>query len=110
MEERSVFKELLHELPILEEEVFSYADLMGKWTQYFNSLIQKDFPKLVSLLYRIDISENKLKLKLNQKPNEDAGKIIASLVCERLLQKISSREESRSKPDVASDDPDLEAW
>lgn len=110
MEERSVFRELLQEFPMGEGEVLSYADQMEKWAQYFNSLIQKDFPKLVSLLYRIDISENKLKRMLNEKPKEDAGKIIASIVYERLLQKISSRGETRSKPDAVSDDPDLEAW
>ena len=66
---------------------------------YINQLIQTDFQKLITLLYRIDVSENKLKQLLQQQPQEQAGKIIASLIIERQLQKIISRKQFTQKDD-----------
>lgn len=51
---------------------------------YINDCIQHDFNKLVQLLYRIDVSEQKLKTILQSHPNEDAAKLIASVIVERL--------------------------
>lgn len=58
-----------------------------------NYLITNDFTQLVQILYRIDVSEQKLKSLLKQNPDEDAGRIIAALVIERQLEKIRSREQ-----------------
>jgi hypothetical protein len=49
-----------------------------------NELIKNDFSKLVQILYRIDVSEAKLKNILNSHPNEDAGKLIAQVILDRL--------------------------
>ena len=57
-----------------------------------NELIKKDFSKLVQLLYRIDVSEAKLKYILQAHPNEDAGKLIATVVIERLAATKKARE------------------
>jgi hypothetical protein len=57
-----------------------------------NELVQNDFQKLVYLLYRIDVSESKLKQVLSDNPAEDAGIIIASLMIERQAEKIKSRQ------------------
>jgi hypothetical protein len=81
--------ELAIELP----EKISFEDLKEQLSEYINHLIQTDFQKLVSLLYRVDISETKLKAVLNQSHDTDAGKIIADLIIERQLQKISSRQQ-----------------
>ena len=56
-----------------------------------NDLVQKDFPALVNILYKIDVDESKLKLALEKFPDEDAGKIIAKLIIDRQLQKIAAR-------------------
>lgn len=58
-----------------------------------NRLLQSDFQKLVSLLYRIDISESKLKFLLKEHPSTDAALIIADLVIERQLQKLRSKQQ-----------------
>jgi hypothetical protein len=55
----------------------------------------------------MDISEQKLKLLLKENEQEDAGHIIASLMIERQLQKIKTRQESAGN-DVAYDDE--ERW
>jgi len=57
-----------------------------------NELIKNDFSKLVQLLYRIDVSEAKLKNILQTHPNEDAGKLIAQVVLERLAATKKARE------------------
>jgi hypothetical protein len=59
--------------------------------QHFSSLINNDLNKLVSLLYRLDIDEKKLKTVLQENPGQDASLMIAELVIERQLQKIESR-------------------
>jgi hypothetical protein len=80
-------KELAMELP----EKISFDELQNELTIYINDLIQHHFEKLVSLLYRIDVSEAKIKSLLQQQLNEDAAKIIAALIIERQLQKIKTR-------------------
>jgi len=57
-----------------------------------NELIKNDFSKLVQILYRIDVSEAKLKYILQAHPNEDAGKLIATVVIERLAATKKARE------------------
>ena len=110
MENRSLIHQLQKELPIEGIETDSPEDLMDFWARYFNELIQFDFTKLLSLLYRIDIPEKKLRLLLRENPKEDAGQIIARMVKERLLQKIKSREENRPNSSSVKADPDLETW
>jgi len=51
---------------------------------YINECIQNNFSALVQLLYRIDVSEEKLKKVLQDSPNEDAAKLITQLILDRL--------------------------
>jgi hypothetical protein len=61
-----------------------------KLAAYIHELINKDFQKLISILYRLDVSEKKLKNLLSQKAS-DAGFIIADAIIERQVEKIISR-------------------
>ena len=58
---------------------------------YINDCIKNDFNKLVQLLYRIDVSEEKLKSILQSHPNEDAAKLIATVIVERLAATKAAR-------------------
>ena len=60
-----------------------------------NDLIQHDFQRLVSVLYRVDIEENKLKKILKEQQGTDAAEIITSLIIERERQKIETRKKFR---------------
>lgn len=71
-----------------------------------NDLINNDFQKLVSILYRMDVNEARLKQLLKENPGTDAGIIIARLMIERQEQKIRSRQSF--KPDLNIDDD--EKW
>jgi hypothetical protein len=85
-------KEINKNLAIFLPNEISLDELHIRLSEFLNELIQKDFQKLIRLLYRIDISEAKLKQLLQQPPKEDASKIIAQLIIERQLQKIKSRQ------------------
>jgi hypothetical protein len=61
-----------------------------------NELLLHDFSRLVSILYRVDVNESKLKALLKQNPGTDAGLLIADLLIERQLEKKRSREKFRS--------------
>ena len=68
------------------EKAFSELEQLGPsdLIAFINDCIQHDFNKLVQLLYRIDVSEEKLKYILQLNPNEDAAKLIAAVIIERL--------------------------
>jgi hypothetical protein len=85
-------------------DTISYEQLKEKLSHQVNHLILNDFQKLVSVLYRIDVSEAKLKYLLKENPGEDAGKIIADLIIERQLQKIKSRQDFRRGSNIKDDD------
>ncbi len=72
-----------------------------------NHLIQYNFSILLSLLYRIDISEQKLRQLLHGNPKADAGIFIAHLILERQKQKVKTREQFSRRDDNINDD---EKW
>ena len=72
-----------------------------------NELIIKDFEKLVSILYRIDVSEAKINLLLKEFPDEDAAETIVNLMLEREAEKIKTRRQFRQKDDEINEE---EKW
>jgi hypothetical protein len=58
-------------------------------------LLRNDFPGLVQLLYRVDVSENRLKYLLKASGGEDTGGLMARLILERVEQIILSRKTYR---------------
>ncbi|MBS1509675.1 MAG: hypothetical protein JST86_02445 [Bacteroidetes bacterium] len=74
---------------------------------HINELVKNNFEQLVTILYRVDINEDRLKSLLKNNPGEDAGKIIAGLILERLLQKAAYRKQFSAKP---SDEDNEEKW
>ncbi len=83
------------------------ATLYNQLVEQINTLIKDDFEKLVQLLYRIDVSEQKLKMLLQSNPNEDAAKLIASLIIERQIQKIELRKKTKEEGDAETNE---ERW
>lgn len=67
-------------LSLLTLESYSKEKLID----YLNEFINNDFSKVVQLLYRIDVSEAKLKKVLHENPNVDAAHLIADLIIERI--------------------------
>ena len=95
--EQLMNKLISHEFPEVLEK-YSEEDLENYLAVYINELIDKDFNKLVNLLYRIDISEQKLKIALqNEDKTISSGKTIAQLIIERQLQKLEFRKKFSKK-------------
>lgn len=69
-----------------------------------NELVNKDFSKLISILYRIDVNEQKLKDLLKEKPTTDAGLLIAELMIERQAEKIRARQENKRDENINNDE------
>ena len=76
-------------------------------TERINFLIVNDFNKLIYILYRADINEQKLNKLLAENKKENAGKIIAALFIQRHLEKIKSRMENKTN---VSNDTEEERW
>ncbi len=81
----------------------SITVFMDKLEAYINNLIQNNFQKLISILYKIDINENKLR-QLLQNKDKNAGKIIAGLIIERQLKKIDTRKNFINKDDITGEE------
>ncbi|MDQ0105040.1 hypothetical protein J2T02_000123 [Chitinophaga terrae (ex Kim and Jung 2007)] len=86
----------------------STDQLLEILAERLESLISKDFQQFVYLLYRIDVSEKRVKQLLNEAAllGTDPYKPIASLIVERQLQKIISRASFRQE-DLPDDE---ERW
>lgn len=93
------FELSLSEKPSLEE-------LKEKLSAQINCLINHNFEKLVSILYRIDVNESKMRKLLEFHKGENAAGLIADLVIERQLQKAQNRKKSASDKNI----PDDEKW
>ena len=69
-----------------------------------NELLQQDFHALVNILYRIDISEEKLKSLLKSQPGTDAAVLITRLIIERQKEKLRSRDINKTFGDIPEDE------
>ena len=81
-------------------------NLFTELSAYVNRLITDHFDELITLLYRLDVNEKKLKDLLQQHATDDAADIIASLIIERQEQKIKTRELFKTSTDI----PEEERW
>ena len=99
MENTELIQQVNKELAIALPEKISMTELQHQLAIHINYLILHNFEQLVSLLYRIDVSEAKIKSLLQNHTEENAGNIIAALIIERQIQKITSRKQFSKKND-----------
>lgn len=102
--------ELVEQLQKVDESAGntdSYQQLQQELAIHINDLINENFSLLISILYRLDISEQKIKMFLRQSNNSTAADIISGLIIERQLQKMASKKASRNTQSDISDD---ERW
>lgn len=101
MENSKALNTVVNNLDLLElnSEQKSNAEQFAILVGFIDDLIRNDFNRLVSILYRIDISEAKLKQKLAENTDNTipAAETIALLFIEREEEKILSREKYRSR-------------
>lgn len=85
----------------------SEDELASLLAAHINDMILHDLPKLIQLLYRVDISEKKIKQTLADNKNYEAGMIIARIIIERQKEKAKTR--ASFKQDF-SGNSDVERW
>ena len=105
MENKELIKQIVNEYQLSAKEDVSSLTML-KLADAINELLNNDFQKLISILYRMDINEAKLRLLLKDNPGSDAAMIIANLMIERQAQKIKSRQEFRRDSTIS----DEESW
>lgn len=96
MNEEESIKQLLHldnQLDAVQRQ-----ELKDQLIFYVNHLLLHDFNKLVQILYRVDVSERKLKELLQENPQTDAALIIADLLIKRQEEKIKIRKAFKTRP------------
>jgi len=77
------------ELSIPEPEL-NEASVLEKLRRIVAYLMEKDFARLLQVLYRIDVSEDRLKAALAAQQDEPAT-VIAQMIFEREMQKVATR-------------------
>lgn len=82
----------------------TYNELIHALSLRLDQMITEDFSALIQLLYRIDISETKLRNMINATSDQSASKQIAQLIIERQMQKAASRKLFIASNDIPVDD------
>ena len=106
-EVRELVDSLKKDWPLIAKVVVTEEHLTEILSTEINRMIRDQFPWLIHLLYRIDISETKLRNLLAANKDADAGKVIAHLVIERQKQKFAQKKTNTSTDENI---PDEEKW
>jgi hypothetical protein len=72
--------------------------------QFIHQLIDSDFPRLVQLLYRLDVSEAKIRSVLLENPTGDAGDMIAQLITDRIAQREKNKQLFKQEGEIPEED------
>jgi len=76
-------------------ETYTRAELKSHLSFYIAELLEHNFEKLCSLIYRHDVSEEKFHYALQTGDIEGQAGRVAELVIERELQKVETRKAYR---------------
>ena len=88
-----------------DNELLRLEDLTAEqMAAFINDLVDKDFSRLVQILYRLDVSEDKLKSVLLEHPTGDAGDMIAALIIERIAQRERAKNLFKQQQDIPEED------
>jgi hypothetical protein len=69
-----------------------------------NELLLHDFEKLVQLLYRVDVPEQKLRTVLAENTGKDAGELLADLLIKRQEEKTALRRSFPPAKNISEDE------
>ncbi|MEO6166817.1 MAG: hypothetical protein ABIO46_06015 [Chitinophagales bacterium] len=86
------------DFPKIEIDENSFSKIRETLIDKLNLFLQHDYEKLLWLLYRIDVDENKAKATLASKPDQPPAKVLADLIIERLIEKAKSRASHPTNP------------
>ena len=79
------------EITFTGNEESPYQELYKQILPLIDELLNDDYPKLMAMLYRIDLDEEFLNKKLKENHHSDTGEVITDLILKRELQKVVIR-------------------
>lgn len=97
---------LEHQIALIKDAEDLYGSRL-KLESAVNELINSDFNQLLQLLYRLDVSEKKIRTLLESNQGTDSAPLITDLIIERQVEKIKSRRQFKQRDDTISDE---ERW
>jgi len=75
----------------------NFKDVIVWLQKEIQYLLDNNFEKLLNIMYRIDIGEDRFREALSNQRSKDISYELAELVVERELQKVRSRKKYQSK-------------
>lgn len=104
-------------IPVLNKELdtswpatLSFTAMREQLVARIDYLINKDFQRLLSILYRIDVDEAKLRALLQSNPGHPAAETIADSIIGRQVQKIQWRNQFGNPPADPEKEDGAERW
>ena len=82
---------------------YAYNELYEQLLIHIIDLINRNTQKLYSLLYQIDLSENKIRNIYANNPDRQLNEIITEMILERELKKVATRIYFKENPDALRD-------
>lgn len=108
MADGELFKQVSDNLNAFELDIFvahyTYEDLHKALSERINFLLTANLPLVLSSLYRLDVSEKKLKEALANETGTPASDLMATMIIERQLEKIASRKTFRTDTSIPEDE------
>jgi MoxR-like ATPase len=95
-DEQTLVEMLNNDLAIQLPPRINMDEIKAQLASFIKQWIESDFQRLVNLLYRVDVNENKLRSILNENLDGEADMIIAKLIIERQLEKVKTRKAQRN--------------
>ncbi|MCG9900532.1 MAG: hypothetical protein MH132_11060 [Hydrotalea sp.] len=96
--EQEVSHALLQELG-LEIRVNEKQPLLAALELLIEQMLARDYEKLVYFLYRVDVSESKIRSLLDQAAGENTAALLARAIVDRLQEKVLSRQQYMMQAD-----------
>lgn len=96
--EQEVSHALLQELG-LELRVNEKQALLAALELLIEQMLVRDYEKLVYFLYRVDVSESKIRSLLEQAAGENTAALLARAIVDRLQEKVLSRQQYMMQAD-----------
>ncbi|WP_034259338.1 hypothetical protein [Aequorivita capsosiphonis] len=89
------YKIVTSEKPVPIEKQ-TYEELESDLAKYLDNLLVRDYNKLIAILYRIDVSQEKAVAALAENASkETSGQTLARLIIARQLEKVITRKKYR---------------
>ena len=89
---------------IITTDEFDNLDELRKYlADRIAELLESDYPKLINILYRIDIGEEKLNELFSGRNREPIPDKLADLIIERQIQKINFRNMYKNRSEQITD-------